>query len=83
MSNFFESESEIDDDERLALCDAVDGTSSVTKLLLILSEYLDHGGNDEVGAELVADFAKVFADHEQTMVASQINKENQTNKLLN
>lgn len=80
---FLEQESEFGDEERSALCDAVEKTSSTTQLLLVLSEYLEFGGNDEVGAELLEDFAKVFSEHEENIVSEKEALSKESNKLLN
>lgn len=77
--SFFESQTEISDEDRLAVNQALEKVSTVTKLLLILSEYLEHGGDDEVGAELIGDFAVEYSDHEE----DEHSKKQTNNKLLN
>lgn len=80
---FIEQESAFGDEERTAICDAVEKTSSTTQLLLVLSEYLEFGGNDEIGAELLEDFAKVFSEHEEKIISEKEALSKESNKLLN
>lgn len=73
-NNFFDRESEIDNEDRLAIVSTVETISSVTKILLVLSEHLDHAGNDEVGAEMIEEFARMYAEHESENMPQVPNK---------
>lgn len=74
-NNFFDRESKIDNDDRLTIVSTVENISSVTKILLVLAEHLDHAGCDEIGAEMLEEFARMYAEHESENVPQTLNKE--------
>lgn len=75
MSKFFDREKIIDNNDRLTIVGTVENMSSVTKIILVLADHLNHAGNDEIGAEMLEDFAQMYSEHESEIVRQELNKD--------
>lgn len=68
---FLEEESFVGEDESSIVHAAVEECSSITNLLIALSNHLNQ--DDEIGAELIKDFAVMFAEHENEQNNLKVN----------